>query len=223
VHPDRVEKARFACPEGFLRRGEPTPHPFDGVILDEPQFRVRAAHLDHRIPCLGFAREETVQLNVDKASLENLDLPVGPWLMDLKRAIRAGAPDDHSIRIVWSEDGRRVERSLPLGELRRDVVRMRPGQKLAYVTDVVHSPENAEKITKLAWGADIFYCEAAYPERDRDRAAARFHLTAGQAGRLAAEAQARRLAVFHFSPKYRDCPGVLLDEAMAAFGRRIAG
>jgi ribonuclease Z len=76
---------------------------------------------------------------------------------------------------------------------------------------------------KLACGADLFYCEAAYPERDRDRAAARFHLTAGQAGRLAAEAQVRRLAVFHFSPNYRDCPGDLLDEAMAAFGDRSSG
>lgn len=221
VHPDRIVQARFACPEGFLRRDDSTPHPFDGVILDEPQFRVRAAHLDHRIPCLGFALEETVHLNVDKASLEALGLPVGPWLMDLKRAIRTGAPDDQPIRVAWSEQGRRVERTLLLADLRRHVVRESPGQKLAYVTDVVNSPENAEKITKLAWGADIFYCEAAYPERDRDRAAARFHLTAGGAGRLAALAQVRRLAVFHFSPKYRDCPGDLLDEAMAAFGRRI--
>ncbi len=223
VYPDRVVKARFACPEGFLRREDPMPHPFDGTILDDPQFRVQVAHLDHRIPCLGFALEETVHLNVDKARLEALGLPVGPWLMDLKRSIRTGAPDEHPIRIAWSEQGKRLERILSLGDLRRDVVRVSPGQKLAYVTDVVNSLENADKITKLAWGADIFYCEAAYPERDRDRAAARFHLTAGQAGRLAAEAQVRGVSVFHFSPKYRDFPGELLDEAMAAFGRRIVG
>jgi len=221
VHPDRIVKARFACPEGFVRRDDPTPYPFEGVLLEEPQFRVRAVHLDHRIPCLGFALEEAVHLNVDKAALEGLGLPVGPWLMDLKRAIRAGEADDHPVHIAWSEGGQRVERHLPLGELRRSVVRESPGQKLAYVTDVVHSPENAERIVKLAWGADLFFCEAAYPERERQRAAARFHLTAAQAGRLAAEAKARRLAIFHFSPKYRDCPGELLDEAMAAFGRRV--
>lgn len=222
VYPDRIVRARFACPEGFLRRQDPTHYPFDGVILEEPQFRVRVAHLDHRIPCLGFALEETIHLNVDTASLDARGLPVGPWLMDLKRAIRAGLSDDHPIRIAWSEQGERIERTLPLGELRREVVRMSPGQRLVYVTDVVDSPENREKITKLAWGADTFYCEAGYPERDRDRALARFHLTAGQAGRLAAEAQVRRLTVFHFSPKYRDCPGELLDEAMAAFSRRLA-
>ena len=223
VYPDRVVVSRFACPDGFLRRDDPTVRPFGGVMLEEPQFRVRGAHLDHRIPCLGFALEESIHLNVDKAGLDALGLPVGPWLMDLKRAIRGGSPDDHPIRIAWSEDGKRVERILPLGDLRRDVVRASPGQKLAYVTDVVNSRENAEKITKLVQAADTFYCEAAYAERDHDRAAARFHLTAAQAGWLAAEAQARRLVVFHFSPKYRDCPGDLLDEAMAAFGRRIKG
>lgn len=223
VHPDRIRIARFACPEGFLRLDDPAPRPFDGTLLEEPQFCVRSVHLDHRIPCLAFALEEPVHLNVDKAALEALGLPVGPWLIDLKRAVRAGGPDEHPIRIVSTEAGKRVERVLPLGVLRRDVVRVSPGQKLAYVSDAVNSPENAEKIVKLAWGADTFYCEAAYPERDRDRAALRFHLTAGQAGRLAAEAQVRRLAVFHLSPKYRDCPGDLLDEAMAAFGRRLAG
>lgn len=221
VYPDRVVAARFSCPEGFVRQDDPTAHPFEGVVLEESQFRVRATHLDHRIPCLGFALEETVHLNVDKASLDGLGLPVGPWLMDLKRAIRAGAPDDHPIRVAWSEAGRRIERTLRLGDLPRDVVRVSPGQKLAYVTDVVNSQENVEKIRTLVQGADTFYCEAAYPERDLDRATGRFHLTAAQAGRLAAEAHARRLVVFHFSPKYRDCPGDLLDEAMAAFAQRI--
>jgi ribonuclease Z len=140
--------------------------------------------------------------------------------MDLKRAMRAGASGEHPIRVVWSEQGSRRDRTFALQDLRRDLVRISPGQKLAYVTDVAHSPENIEKITKLAWRADLFYCEAGYPERDCDRARARFHLTAGQAGRLAAAAQVRRLSVFHFSPKYRDCPGELLDEAMTAFRER---
>ncbi len=222
VHPDRIFRARFSCPEGFARHQNPAPSPFEGIVWDEAQFGVRAVHLDHRIPCLAFALEERVHLNVDKVALEAMGLPVGPWLVDLKRAVRAGAPDDHPIRIAWSEGGRRLERSLPLGDLRRAVVRESPGQKLAYVTDALNSPENAEKIVKLAWRADQFYCEAAYPERDGERAAARYHLTAVQAGQLAAKAEVRRLTVFHFSPKYRNCPGDLLDEAMAAFGRRVS-
>jgi ribonuclease Z len=102
--------------------------------------------------------------------------------------------------------------------LRREVVRESPGQKLVYVTDVADSPENRTKITELARGADLFYCEAGYPDRDAERAGARFHLTARQTGRLAAAAGARHLAVFHLSPKYRECPGEIVSEAMSAFG-----
>ena len=86
-----------------------------------------------------------------------------------------------------------------------------------YVTDVLNSAENRERIVALAAGADIFFCEAGYPERDTERAQARYHLTTVQAGRLAAEAGARHFAVFHLSPKYRDCAGDLVAEAMAAF------
>ena len=217
ISPDRIACARFSCPEGFVRRDDPNTVPFDGIILAEPQLRVRGVHLDHRIPCLAFALEEPVHLNVDKTRLDALGLPVGPWLMDLKRALRRGDPDGSPIRIVWSSDGVRTARSLSLGSLRREVVRESPGQKLVYVTDAVDSAENRKNITELARGADLFYCEAAYPDRDAKRAGARFHLTARQAGRLASAAGARHLAVFHFSPKYRECPGELLSEAMAAF------
>ena len=218
VCPGCLRRARFVCPEGFLRRNDADPLESDGILLEEPQFRVRAVELDHRIPCLGFALEEGIHMNVDKARLETMGLPVGPWLMDLKRAARSGDPDDRPIRIAWSDGGRRVERSLPLGTLRMEVLRLSP-----YVTDVLDSPENARKIVELAWEADLFYCEAAYPERERERAASRYHLTAAQAGRLAAAAHARHLAVFHFSPKYRDFPGELLSEAMAAFALARVG
>lgn len=217
VQPDRVRRARFACPRGFRREDAPDLHAPDGLLVSEPEFRVRCAELDHRIPCLAFALEEPIQLNVDKVRLDRLGLPVGPWLMDVKRAIRAGAPDETAIRVAWSDGDGRHARTLPLGALRREVVRASPGQKLVYVTDALDSAENRARILTLARGADIFYCEAGYPERDAARARARYHLTTVQAGRLAAEAGARHFAVFHLSPKYRDCAGDLVAEAMAAF------
>ena len=158
-----------------------------------------------------------MHLNVDKTCLDALGLPVGPWLMDLKRAIRAGRPDDFPFRVAWTHGSRREERCVALGTLRREAVRASPGQTLVYVTDVLDSASNHERILGLARGADLFYCEAGYPARDVDRARARYHLTTVEAGRLAAEAGARRFSVFHLSPKYRDCPGELVAEAMGAF------
>jgi ribonuclease Z len=217
VQGDQVRRVCFSCPEGFRRRHVADSVTVDGLLVDEPEFRVRCVSLDHRIPCLAFSLEEPVHLNVDKVRLETLGLPVGPWLMDVKRAIRAGEPDDVPIRVAWSTGDRRYERSVPLGLLRQGVVRASPGQKLVYVTDAVGSEENRERILALARDADLFFCEAGYPERDADRARARYHLTTVQAGRLAAESGSRRFAVFHLSPKYRECGGDLVAEAMAAF------
>jgi ribonuclease Z len=220
VLPDRMRWVRFACANRFAPECGPTREVREGIILEEPLFRVRAAPLDHQIPCLGFALEETMRININKARLDALGLPVGPWLMDVKRAVRARAPDDLPIRVAWSAAGDREERILSLGALCAEIVRAGRGQKLAYVTDAGYTPANRAAIVALARGADLFYCEAGYPERDRRRAEVRHHLTARQAGRLAAEAGARHLSVFHFSPKYRECPGELVAEAMAAFSHR---
>lgn len=217
VHANEVRRARFTCPDGFRRDEMPGAVLVDGLLVDEPDFRVWSVCLDHRIPCLAFALEESMHLNVDKVRLDGLGLPVGPWLMDVKRAIRKGEPDERPIRVAWSADGARHERVVALGLLRREVIRANPGQKLVYVTDAIGSEENRARILRLARGADLFFCEAGYPERDAERARARYHLTTVQAGRLAAEAGVRRFAVFHLSPKYRSCGGDLVAEAMAVF------
>ena len=78
----------FAATGAFEREplpGRELPH---GVLLDEPAFRVRAAFLDHRTACLGFAVEEKIHINVWKNRLAELGLPVGPWLKELKDAVR---------------------------------------------------------------------------------------------------------------------------------------
>ena len=63
----------------------------------------------------------------------------------------------------------------------------------------------------------MFFCEAGFLEKDRDRAEERAHLTARQAGELARLAKAGRLKIFHFSPKYEKEPEALLQEAEEAF------
>ena len=184
-----------------------------GVLLDEETFQVRAAFLDHQIPCLAFALEEKFHVNVWKSGLEELGLPTGPWLRDLKSAVARGEPDaSRSVR--WREDAR--ARS-PSGELKEKVLRIVPGQKIAYVTDAGYTPANAEAIVDLARGADVLFIETAFTHEEERRAAEKHHLTAWQAGWLARAAGARRLVPFHFSPKHTDEGDRLLREAMEAF------
>ena len=94
---------------------------------------------------------------------------------------------------------------------------MTPGQKVTYVTDAVYNEENARKIVELAHGSDLMFIEATFLHEEADKAAEKHHLTAHQAGLLACRAGAKRISLFHYSPKYKGVGDLLLEEAMAAF------
>lgn len=189
----------------------------DGVLLDEDTFQVRTVVLDHQIPCLAFALEEKFHVNVWKSGLEELGLPTGPWLRDLKSAVARGEPDDMPVPVSWRENGVSQERVVSLGDLREKVLRVVPGQKIAYVTDAGYTPENAEAIVELARDADTLYIETAFTHEEERRAAEKYHLTARQAGWLARAAGAKRLIPFHFSPKHTEEEETLIREALEAF------
>jgi len=214
VDRDTTRGARFACADAFRRRDLP-PHVFAGDLLEEPGFRVRTAILDHHVPCLAFALEEPFHVNIDPERLAGLQLPVGPWLTGLKEQIRRGASDDTPIEVRWPGG---AARHFSLGKLKAAIINITPGQKLAYVTDARHCPDNVARVVALAKGADVLYCEAAYLDRDAVLATRRCHLTARQAGLIAREAAVRRLVLFHFSPRYEGNAEAFHREAREAFG-----
>ncbi len=217
IAPDRVRTAELHSMSGFRPEGERECPIRDGVLLDEPGFRVRAAVLDHGIPCLGFSLEEYAHVGILKDAVEAMGLPVGPWLRELKQAILSGGADDRPFPIRWREAGQDKEKVLPLGSLRSELTRTIPGQKLAYVVDAAHTPANVERIIELARDADIVFIEAPFLQADAARAKARRHLTAQQAGELARKAGAKQLITFHYSPRYGDDSDALRREALAAF------
>lgn len=217
VAPDSMPRALFPAATGFLRAPLPT-LPFQGVLLDEPAFRVRTAHLDHRIYSLSFALEEKTHLNVDKEWLARLGVPAGPWLTELKQALRRREADDWVVTARWRlKDGHMQQREFTLGTVRDRLVRETRGQKIAYVVDTLYSPENAARIAELAQGADVFFCESPFLDEDEEQATRRYHLTARQAGLLGRAANARKLVVFHFSPRYAGQAERLYSEAQDAF------
>lgn len=200
AHP---EGSGFACefPSSLaFRRARERPREIvDGVLLDEPALRIRTAFLDHGIPALAFALEERAHVNVWKNRLEEMGLPMGPWLHALKQAVLAHLPDDTPVRVPGP-----VPHELPLGRLRERLVRVVAGQKIAYVVDCNFNPANARRIVDLARDADWLYIESPFLHEDVAHAAQKRHLTARQAGWLAHQARAKRVVPFHFSPKYRE-------------------
>lgn len=216
VGVDRIDAVRLPARTAFAP--EPLPsRPFDGVLVDSDALTVAAAHLDHRIACLGFSLTEKTRLNVRADQLAALGVPPGRWLNQLKDALRAGAADDTPIAAEWIEDGVARSARFSLGELRERLVVATPGQKIAYVVDTLFSRANMERISALARGADVFFCESLFLDADRDQASKRYHLTARQAGSLARAAGVQRLETFHFSSRYDRDPLPLRSEAQAVF------
>lgn len=207
---EQMQTWRFAAARRFARErlGEPTP--FRGVVFSDRAVTVEAVPLDHKIVSMGYAVTERPHLNIQTDALEAMALRPGPWLNRLKEAIRTGQPDGHRIE-VQPGDFR------PLGALRDALLTITPGQKVAYVVDTLFSPANARKIVRLAQDADVFFCESPFLEEDLEQATRRYHLTAGQAGALARAAGAKRLNVFHFSPRYEGRYGDLAAEAYAEY------
>jgi ribonuclease Z len=214
-----TKSARFRLKNAFSPEAIGADRIVSGVVHSEPTFRVSTAILEHRTPCLAFAIEEAVHVNVWKNRLAELGLPVGPWLRELKRALIENEPDEHPIRI--GSPAASDVRELPLGAL-RSALTVTPGQKIGYVTDAADTAANREAIIALVRNADVLYIEAAFAQADAALAAERAHLTTTAAGWIAREAQVRQVEAFHFSPRYGGDEAHMLSEVMAAFAGRSA-
>jgi len=216
VSPERIESVFLPARTAFTPEPRGT-RPFVGVLVDTPDHTVTAAHLDHRIPCLGFALTEKTRLNVRPERLADLGIPPGRWLNRLKDAVRAEQPDDTPICAEWRDGAAVRTATFTLGTLRERLLVETRGQKIAYVVDTLFSRANLARISELARGADVFFCESLFLDADRDQASKRYHLTARQAGSLARAAGVTRLETFHFSSRYDRDPVPLRAEAQAVF------
>ncbi|RNC65105.1 MAG: ribonuclease Z [Desulfuromonadales bacterium] len=218
LHPDGTARSlEFHCQREFVPENGQEHRLDDGILLDEETFRVRATFLDHGIPCLAFALEEKQHVNILKSRLNELGLPTGQWLRELKTAVLREEPDDRPFRAWWGEGGVMREQLFPLGELRDSLTRTVRGQKIVYVTDVGLNDANAVRIRELAREADWLFIETTFLDEEAERARERSHLTARQAGELAREAGVARVMPFHFSPKYRGMEEELRREMEEAF------
>jgi ribonuclease Z len=214
--------ASFCCRNAFQREDETRVVYPANVLLREPALLVRYALLDHGgIPCLAYALEEQAHVNVWKNRLQELGLPVGAWLRELKQAVLHNEPEQRQIKVSWRENDLALQRLVPLAEL-KPALRIVPGQKIAYVTDVAWHRDNVTRIVELARNADLLFIEAAFLERDSEHGRRKFHLTARQAGEIARAANVGCVIPLHFSPRYvGDDRASLRAELAAEFGGKV--
>jgi ribonuclease Z len=215
VDAESIRKVEFKAAHDFRLEGEAI-SPFSGRLLEEPALCVRATILDHKIPCLAFSLEESNRFNVKRDVLQAMGLHSGAWLDDLKAMLRENRRRETRLQIPLSSGDKK---ELTLQQWQDLLIVESRGQKIVYVVDNQYNAINAERIISLAQNADLFYCEAFFPQAEEALAKERFHLTATQAGLMARRAQVSRLIPFHFSQRYQSEPDRLKEEALRAFAR----
>jgi ribonuclease Z len=207
VDGERVRGARFLTREAFATAYPEGERRFEGAVLDTPELVVEARVLEHGIPSLGYLVREKPRRNIDPRRLALLGLEPGPWLQAVKDP-QLG--DDEALQIGT--------RGYLLGDLRRSLMRTRPGDSVAYLTDFSLDESAAERLEEMLKGCRVLVCESQYLAEDAQLARRYFHLTAGDAARLARRCGVDRLILFHLSDRYdEEARGRFLAEARAVF------
>ena len=159
---------------------------------DEP-FTITALPLRHSVPAYGYRLVEPDGWRMLPERLAHFGVH-GP---DIARLQRQG-----SIEVR----GRTVELA--------ECARPRPGQVFAFVMDT----GECEQAVELARGADMLVIESTYLDEHEEWAERYGHLTARQAGRIAARAGVRLLVLTHLSERYeQDQDGLFVAQAAEEF------
>jgi ribonuclease Z len=123
---------------------------------------------------------------------------------------RTFLPDRLAAAGITGADVGRLQRAGNLGRIRiEDVTVTRPGQNFAFVMDTAPCAGAEE----LADRADLLVAESTFSNDDAGLAREYRHLTAGQAGELAASAAVGTLILTHFSSRYGDDVTPLAEQA----------
>mgnify|MGYP001212015702 FL=1 len=213
LHEDVLKRWRLVAgrpPEALA-----TQPAVDGLVLEEPEFRIRATALDHGFGTrvLAYAFEPPRQVNVRRERLAAAGLAPGPWLGELKRRVLQGHLGGN-IEV----DGRGT---CSVRELTDELLLIAPPKKIVYATDFGDTADNREQLIRLAENAYALFCESSFAEADTDQATRTGHLTTRACAELASAAKVERLVPFHFSHRYRDDPMPMYAEVEARFPRVV--
>jgi ribonuclease Z len=166
------------------------------IATGDAPFALTARRLDHRVEAYGYRLEEPDGITMLPDRLAAYGI-AGPLVGRLQREGRVTAPDGRTVGLA--------ECGVP-----------RAGQKAAFIMDT----RLCAAIAPLAAEVDLLVIESTFLNADAELAAEYGHLTAGQAGRIAAEAGVRRLVLTHFSERY-GAEDRFAEEAGAVFAGDI--
>lgn len=207
VYPDKLEHSRYELLEGFAKQHAEGPTTYDDqVIWGNEHYTVSAYTMNHRTPTLAYIVRENPRHNIDTKRLEQLGLPPGPWLKNLKD----GTNLDATIHIAGQ--------NYSIADLRDQLMVETPGQSIAYLTDFLLDDQAMARLAEPLSGCDTVICEGQYRHSDIELAWKNYHMTTVLSATLAKKAQVGKLILFHLSDRYDQEQWLeMLQEARAIF------
>ena len=167
------------------------------VVHEGDGFYIRAFPLQHTKTCVGYTLEELDrpgEFNPEKAT--ELGVPRGPLWGKLQKG-----------ESVTAENGTVVTPEDIMGS-------PRSGRKFSFVTDTQYLPTIANEVK----GSNLLICEGMFADDCEDQAKEKKHMTSRQAATIARDADAMRMAMIHYSPRYTDRDlDVLLAQAREVY------
>lgn len=207
ISEDKMVTSLFKTSEGYEVKYPIEEKTFGGLVIDNPDFSIRVVFLNHIIPSAAYFLKEKPSLNINKEALTKTGLIPGPWLENVR---------DLSIN---PEESVIVNgKSYKLKTLRDKLLEKRKGESIGYLTDFIYENETRDKIRKIFKGCGTMICESQYLSTEKTLATKNYHLISKQAARLARDASAGKLILFHISDRYKikEYP-LMLTEAREIF------
>ena len=169
-------------PPGFRLDARPLNH---GDVVPFKGYLVRAFSAQHGVPGLGYILEEDTR----------------PGRFNREEAIRLGVPEGRLFGKLQRGEDVLVEIDGTETVVAADQVvgPSRPGRKIIYTGDTRPNVRSW-----LGWGmdADLLIHDATFDESEAERAPEVYHSTAAEAGMVASQIDAARLALVHTSSRY---------------------
>ena len=167
-----------------------------GKIFENKDFYIEAFKLEHSSLCYGFNFVGKDKRKINLNYTKKFRLVKHPILGELQKG------ND----IVW--EGRKIKA--------KDATILISGKKISYISDTKYFG----KLASFIKNSDLLISESTYLEKDSDKAKDYTHLTAKQAAELAKEGKVKKLALTHFSQRYKDYKE-FKDEATKVFKNTV--
>ena len=155
----------------------------EGTIIENDEYSIEAIKLNHTKPCFGYYLKEKNrpgEFHPEKAI--EYGIKPGPDFGKLQKG-----------QTIKNDKNQDITPEMVMGVKRN-------GRSFAYITDTLYLKNISEKIKNV----DLLLCEGMFEAGMEDVAKDKKHMCVNQAAQIAKDANARMLALLHYSPRYND-------------------